>query len=143
MAFALTAYKAWGIETNKAVTPDFIQYLEFTFTAANTDVSMDFGETGGTFWTAVGSGAVPAAAKAALLDICTKADYSLNSSGTHTASWTRGATAGATVYTEVAGTVTNSRNLGFNSGSALTAGKIVLSWKMKPESGIINASASV
>lgn len=141
MAFALTAYKAWGIETSKVVTPEFIQFLEITFTAANTDTAMDFGETAGTFWTAVGTGTIPAAAKAALLDICSKADYSLVSAGTHTASWTRGATAAATVYTEVAGTVTNSRNLGFNSGSALTAGKIVLSWKMKAESGITTISS--
>ena len=141
MAFALTGYKAWGIETSKAVSPECIQYLEVTITAANTDVAVDVGTTAGTFWTAVGTGTIPAAAKAALLDICSKADYSLVSAGTHTASWTRGATAAATVYTEVAGTVTNSRNLGFNSGSALTAGKIVLSWKMKAESGITTISS--
>ena len=141
MAFALTGYKAWGTETSKAVSPEAIQYLEITFTAANTDVAFDLGETAGTFWTAVGTGTIPAAAKAAYLDFCSRAQYSLATMGSHNMVWSRGSAAGATVYTETAGTVTNSRNIAFNSGSALTAGTIVWAWKMKPDTSVVTANS--
>ena len=141
MAFALTGYKAWGVETSKAVSPEAIQNLEITFTAANTDVAFDFGETGGTFWSAVGTGTIPAAAKKLVLDFCSKASYSLATMGSHNMLWSRGSAAGATVYTETAGTVTNSRNLAFNSGTALTAGTIVLSWKMGPGVAVVTVNS--
>ena len=141
MAFALTGYKAWGIETSKAVSPECIQYLEVTITAANTDVAVDVGTTGGTFWTAVGATAIPAAAKKYMYDFCSKADYSLPTLGTHNGLWSRAAAAASTTYIETAGTVTNSRDITFNSGTAPTAATIVWAWKMKAGSATVTVNS--
>lgn len=57
MAFALTSFKAFGIEASQPVTSRFKQIVQITFTAGTGDVSLDLGNTAGTFWTAVANAA--------------------------------------------------------------------------------------
>ncbi len=73
MTFALTSVKAYGIESSEPLQKRFKQYLELKGTAANTNVSYDFGTYAGTFWTAVGSTAPGTTALKAVKDIQTKA----------------------------------------------------------------------
>lgn len=141
MAFAITGYKAWGIESSKAVSPEIVQHLEMTFTAANTDVAYDLGTTAGTFWTSAGATTIPAAFKKMLYDFCAHAQYPLPTGGSIVATYSRGAAAAATVYTEVGGTVTNCQDLLFNGGNAPVSGTMVYSWKMKPEFNVVTISS--
>ncbi len=53
MTFALTRVRAYGVESDEAVTKKFMQYLRLDITAANTNVALDLGTYAGTFWTAV------------------------------------------------------------------------------------------
>ena len=53
MAFALTSFKAYGVEASQPVTSRFKQVVQITYTAAVGDVSLDLGNAAGTFWTAV------------------------------------------------------------------------------------------
>ena len=140
MAFAITGYKAWGKETTKAVSPEVIQYLEMNFTATNTDVAYDLGTTGGTFWTSAGATTIPAAFKKLLYDFAGSAAYPLATGGTIVSAYSRAASAAATTYTEIGGTVTNVQDLLFNSGNGPVSGTIVYGWKMKPEAGLVTVS---
>lgn len=71
MAFALTKFKAYGLRAEGAVRPHAQQVMSFTLTGAATDISYDFDETGGTFWTSAEAnatyGALASAAKSLLL----------------------------------------------------------------------------
>lgn len=55
MTFALTKFRAYGIEIDEPITTRFKQWAHMTITAANTDASLDISNLSGTFWTAVGS----------------------------------------------------------------------------------------
>lgn len=57
MAFALTSFRAFGIEASEPVTSRFKQIVQITYTAAVGDVALDLGNTTGTFWTAVANAA--------------------------------------------------------------------------------------
>ena len=138
MAFATTGYKLWAVETNKATSPEYVQYLEVDVTGANTDVAYDFGTTGGTFWTSAEGhatyGAKAIALKAIMYDICGKAMYPFHPVGDQlTAAYVPlAAASGATNYILANGTVSKSVDLTFKSGNAPTSHKLVLSWKMQP-----------
>lgn len=71
MAFALTKFKAFGERAEGAVRPHVQQVMNFTLTAAATDIVYDLGETAGTFWTSAEAstayGALASAVKRILL----------------------------------------------------------------------------
>lgn len=69
MTFAVTAVKAYAVESSEPLQSRFIQRLELDITATNTDTAWDFGNYTGTFWTAAGGSVAGAAALTALKDI--------------------------------------------------------------------------
>lgn len=69
MTFAVTAVKAYAVESSEPLQARFIQRLELDVTAANTDTAWDFGTYAGTFWTAAGGSTVGAIALKAFKDI--------------------------------------------------------------------------
>ncbi len=75
MAFGLTSFVAYGVEAEECVNKRYMQRVVMKITSATSDVDLDVGDAGGTFWAAVGISAGSAGAKAlqALKDITTKA----------------------------------------------------------------------
>lgn len=69
MTLAMQKFEAFGTEVDEPLTKQFIQRAVFTFTGANTDVDIDFGDYTGTFWTAVGSTEPGTTALKAIKDI--------------------------------------------------------------------------
>jgi hypothetical protein len=68
MAFALTSFKAYGVEAEEPLNKDYRQFLELNLTGLATDVDLDVGDyTSGTFWTAIGTSSDPAKALLAAL----------------------------------------------------------------------------
>ena len=143
MTLALTGYRAFGTEGIKAVSPEHFQNVEITITAANSDVSWDFGETGGTFWTAVGTTTIPAAAKALLYDVANpaKCAYALDLAGTFTGTAVKGHAATTGQYTEAAGTVVALHTLTFYTSEAPTTATILFRFKLKPGALPISANS--
>ncbi len=82
MTFALTAVKAYGIESSESLQKRFIQRLELKGTAANTNVAYDFGNYTGTYWSAVGGTGVGPKALTAIKGIQTIARSFLSAQGT-------------------------------------------------------------
>jgi hypothetical protein len=74
MAFALTEYKAYGIDISEPVTKRAIQVFECTITAAAADIDLDIGDVAGTAWSAIDNNALGLAAKVAFSEILGKAD---------------------------------------------------------------------
>ena len=142
MTLALTGYRAYGVEGMKAVSPDQIQHIEITITGANTDLTWDFGETGGTFWTAVGATTIPANAKALLLDAASKAVYAYDVIGDFTGAYVKGHAAGTGVYSEVAGTIPALHDITFNTASAPTSAVICFRFKLMPGQAPLSATSS-
>lgn len=50
MAFSLSKFRAYGIQTEGTVRKRALQVLEFEIAATTADVDMDFGDSSGTFW---------------------------------------------------------------------------------------------
>lgn len=134
MTQAITTYKAWAVAGDKAVSPEFVQYLELSGTGANTDTAQDYGTAAGTLWTAaladVTYGTIAAAAKKILYELGEKADFFLGVFGDLVKSRARLASASGDHFAMAAGTATGTVDLTFNSGNAPTSWKIVFGWKM-------------
>ncbi len=81
MTFALTKVTAYGIEASEPLQKRFRQILILEGTAANTNVSYDFGTYAGTFWTAVGGTEPGISALKAVKDIQIKAKGFIGASG--------------------------------------------------------------
>lgn len=81
MTFALTKVTAYGIEASEPLQKRFRQVLILEGTAANTNVSYDFGNYTGTYWTAVGGTQPGISALKAVQDIQIKALAFLSASG--------------------------------------------------------------
>lgn len=69
MTFALSKFRAYGIEAEEVVNKRYQQVAIFNITAAATDVDLDIGDFSGTFWTAVGGTEPGATALKAMRDI--------------------------------------------------------------------------
>jgi len=82
MAFAVTDYKAYGVDISEPVTKRAVQHLEMTITGLAADVDMDIGDQSGAFWTAAEAdgtyGATATACKAVIADIETKAAHRIS-----------------------------------------------------------------
>jgi len=73
MTRAVTAYQAFGVYRDEALTGKAIQFLRLAGTAANTDTAFDLGDYSGTFWGQADDDATGAAALKVLKDIHTRA----------------------------------------------------------------------
>lgn len=73
MTLALTSVIAYGVQAEEPLNKYYRQFLQLEFTAAATDLTLDFGAVAGTFWTAVGATDPGLTALAALKDIASRA----------------------------------------------------------------------
>ena len=132
MAHAVTDYEAWVQDCEAATGPYQLQWVRFTFTAANTDTDWDFGDTNGTFWAAADGTDAGAAAEAAFDQIAIKAQDFISLTGSALFGYFSAAAASGNAYVETAGTnFTLCPNLTFASGSAPTAGDLIFCWLLK------------
>ncbi len=74
MAFALTEYKAYGMDISEPVQKRAWQVFECTITGAAADVDLDLGDVAGNAWSAIDGNAIGLAAKVAFTEILTKVD---------------------------------------------------------------------
>lgn len=51
MSFALTKFKAWGVNVGSPIRKHDMQYAELHITGTVADVDLDIGDDSGTFWT--------------------------------------------------------------------------------------------
>lgn len=81
MAFAVTSFRAYGIDKFEALTNQFKQTVVIKGTALAADVALDLGNASGTFWSAADDTPTGLAASKAFAEILAKADVliSLNS----------------------------------------------------------------
>jgi len=143
MAHAVTAYKAWIQEQEAAVGPRKIQFVELTFTAANTDTDWDFGDTNGTFWAAADGTTAGAAAEAIFDQLINRVSDWLGLQGTAMIPYFSAAAASGNAVIYTSGTnFTDCPNLTFASESAPTAGTLIFSWLLKADEAGIETSGS-
>jgi hypothetical protein len=57
MAFGLSSIKAYGVPSYEYSGNKFVQHLELEITGTTADVTLDIGDTSGTFWTDVSDAA--------------------------------------------------------------------------------------
>jgi ATP-dependent Lon protease len=130
MAFAVTAYKAYGMPVVEPLDEKFIQCFEMTYTRGAADVDADIGDSAGTFWTAAGGTTLGAAAKAALLSILPRVGALKSCELTGDAEYMlRASAAGASAYvlsTPATPTITHA-----NNGTNTTI-KLVMAWTLNP-----------
>lgn len=143
MAHAVTAYKAWIQEMEAAVGPRKLQYVELTFTAANTDTDWDFGDTNGTFWAAADGTTAGAAAEAIFDDLIPRVSDFIGLYGTALLTYFSAAAASGKAYVETVGSnFTDCPNITFASGSAPTSGTLIFCWLLKADEAGIETSGS-
>lgn len=81
MAMALTKVVVHGVEPDEPLFKRYRQFVYLTITGANTDIDYDFGDSAGTFWTAVGATEPGLTAQKAIADIQIRARAFLSASG--------------------------------------------------------------
>ncbi len=79
MAFACTAYRAWGTSNRVSgggatIKERNVQYFECTITGIAADVDLDIGDVAGNAWSAIDDDATGLAAKTALTAILLRAE---------------------------------------------------------------------
>jgi hypothetical protein len=140
MANAVTNYRLFGAELSAAVSPGALQFMEIYIGGADSDVTWDLNDAGGTFWTAakgdVTYGAIAKKALAALLDMADGSYAFFQVWGGFINAFARVATASGTAYSQsvTAGIPT----FAFDTGNAPTADSIVIAWLMKPGAVVQN-----
>lgn len=82
MALALLSVRGYGVEAEEALNKRYRQFLILKGTGLNTDITHDYGATGGTFWTAVGGTEPGTTALLALKDIIKRGEIFLDAQGT-------------------------------------------------------------
>ena len=132
MAIAVTKFTAYALEIPDAVRTRHVQRAAITFTAANTDATWDLGTTSGTFWTSAEAhatyGAIATEAKRVLLLAGANAKVLDRIGGTIRNNYIQAAALGG-VVTNFTLTATNGcPDMTFVSGSAPTAGVLVIEW---------------
>jgi hypothetical protein len=135
MAFALTDYRAYGLDISEPVQKRAIQIFECTITGLAADVDLDIGDVAGNAWSAIDGTSMGLAAKVAFTEILSKAD--------RLASWCSpeiefnylpangDATPAATYVGIVNNTAKNCPEFVFAAGEGQTSYKIVLSWTLR------------
>lgn len=137
MAFALTAFRAYGVDVSEPVQKRALQIFECKITGTTADIALDLGDTGGTAWTAIaggGSGTVGYAAKQYFIDILSRVDRfagwsCLEIEGVLPALINTTATTGK--YAIANNTAVTCPKWSFYTGEGLTAYNFVLRWTLK------------
>jgi hypothetical protein len=139
MAFACTAYKAWG-ETVRVsgggatIKKRSLQYFELTLTAAAADVDLDLGDVAGAAWSAIDGDATGLAAKTALTAILAKVerfvDYSCPEIDFTYLPVYGDATPAASSVGVINNTAKNCPEFVFAAGEGQTAYKFVFQWTL-------------
>lgn len=129
MAFGVTAIKAFGVESSEPTRDKYVQYLEMDITGTTADVTLDIGDTGGTFWTSVSD-----SDKAAIIDsIYSKVDKHVSLSVPELLAKVPIAS-GDTVATgeyKVASPESTSFEITLFASEGLTAYSLAMSWTLK------------
>lgn len=100
MAFAVTAFRAYGIYIDEPITSKCEQIFEVTYTRAAGDTAADIFDTAGTFWTDAGGTTLGGEAKAAVASILPRVDKLAACELTGDAAYMlRASAAGASAYT--------------------------------------------
>lgn len=133
MAFAVTAYKSYSLPAYEAVTNQFQQVVEMTITRLATDVALDLGNVGGTFWTAAGAAGVGVAALANFKTVVQKARAIVNVTSPEIENtFTRVVAAPATTQYRLAAASPSGLAVTLFSGDALPTLKVFLVVSLTP-----------
>jgi hypothetical protein len=139
MAFACTAYKAWGQTFRVSGGGDSIkkrslQFFELTITGAAADVDLDLGDVTGNAWSAIDNNATGLAAKTAFAEVLTKVerfvDYSCPEIDFGFLPAYSDATPAATYVGIVNNTAKNCPEFVFAANEGLTSYKLVFQWTL-------------
>lgn len=108
MAFALTRFNAYGVQSDEPLSKRYIQRVEIKATAANTDTDFDLGDATGTFWDAVDATDIGANGLKCMKTISSRSVAWLGIWGTGVSAYTRtpvtlAATVGAILSSAAAG----------------------------------------
>jgi hypothetical protein len=74
MAFALSEYKAYGLDISEPVQKRAIQIFEMTLSGLAADVDLDLGDVAGNAWSAIDNTALGLAAKNAFTEVLAKCE---------------------------------------------------------------------
>ena len=133
MAFAITKFQSYAANVSDTGRKRCVQKAVFDITAANSDVSWDFGTLTGTLWTSAVANAtygdLATAALAALTVIGANAKVFDRVGGTIATSYNKAAAASvADLYTM---TISNGLPIiTFDTASAPTAATVIFQWEM-------------
>jgi hypothetical protein len=131
MAFAITGFKAYGVEAYEGNREQFEQVLLLDITAATSDVLLDIGASGGTFWTSVNN----ATLNRIVQDIFTRVDKHLSFSCPQLLDKTqvRSSATVATTQFKIASPQNTSFAITLFASEGLTAYSIALKWVLKSD----------
>ena len=143
MAFALTEYKAYGIDISEPIQKRAIQVFECTITAAAADVDLDIGDVAGTAWSAIDGNAIGLAAKVAFTEILDKVDRLILASCPEIDNVYLPVYGDATPAASSVGRVNNTAKTCpeyvFAAGEGQTSYKFVFQWSLKNEMKAVRA----
>ena len=142
MAFALTDYRAYGLDISEPIQKRAVQIFECTITGTTADIALDLGDVAGTAWSAIDDNALGLAAKVALTEILTKVD--------RLAQWScpeienalpviAGGSATTGKYGITNNTAKTMPKLALYTGEGLTSYKFFFSWTLKDGARAVRA----
>lgn len=139
MAFACTAYKAWGQTTRvsgggASIKKRSVQFFELTVTATAADVDLDLGDVAGNAWSAIDNDATGLAAKTALTSILAKVERLVDWTCPEIENGFLPANGDATPASGYVGIVNNTAKtmpeFVFAAGEGVTSYKLVFQWTL-------------
>lgn len=143
MAFALTDYKAYGLDISEPIQKRAIQVFECTITATAADVDLDVGDVAGTAWSAIDNNAIGLAAKVALTEILTKVSRLCSWCCPEIEFGFLPANGDATPASGYVGIVNNTAKtcpeFVFAAGEGVTSYKMVFTWTLQNEMKAVRA----
>lgn len=143
MAFALTEYKAYGMDISEPVQKRALQVFECTITATAADVDLDIGDVAGTAWTAIDNNAIGLAAKTAFSEILGKVSRLVQASCPEIDNAFLPVYGDATPATASVGRVNNTAKTCpeyvFAAGEGLTSYNFVFIWTLKNDHRAVRA----
>jgi len=143
MAFALTDYKAYGMDISEPVQRRAIQVFECTITGLAADVDLDLGDVAGNAWSAIDGNAIGLAAKVAFTEILGKVERFAGYSCPEIDFTYLPAYGDATPAAGYVGIVNNTAKtcpeFVFAAGEGQTSYKFVFQWTLKNEARAVRA----
>jgi hypothetical protein len=143
MAFALTDYKAYGIDISEPVTKRAIQVFECTITGLAADVDLDIGDVAGNAWSAIDNNAIGLAAKVAFTEILGKVSRLISASCPEIDNAYLPVYGDATPAASSVGLINNTAKTCpeyvFAAGEGQTSYNFVFQWTLKDEQKAVRA----